>query len=251
MDWKTAPEQFRSSYEALKTEHEAYKALGLPPEAIKSQVEKFTAYQNLAHQFGEALGFTKEQVNQHFAQRPLETLAYLRQKYQEAVAARGGNSNGGNNGQEDPVEAIKQELMGEVAPLKQFVAQQVTQAAIGLFNTEFDRLIDTNFKDADLDQDERDFLYKTTTEMMKYDRDAMTRLRNDQKVSDVEKYFKQAQELYLKLQQRFEARTTKRLGNQPKGGNQNGQQGNQPAFTLDDIISGNDKAVAAIPSMRS
>lgn len=235
--------KLRETYETTKGQLEKYSQLG----KLEEIQPRLTVAQNMwteASKLGKGLGYDEGQISQAMQKDPVNTLVFLRTKQADAAAARGPATTPNVD------ELVKHAIDKEVGPVKDYLNNQMTDQANSLFETTFNDLQATAFpEEQSVPQDVRDLIYDYTSEAMKYDADALKRLKLERKTSDVKKYFDEAKERVLKVCRAYAEHEQKRAGGGPPPPPP-GKPGTGTKLSLDDIISGSDAAVKALPSMR-
>lgn len=224
----------------LRENYEAFNKLGKLDE-VSAAVQGFRALADQTRQLAEQLGYSPESVQAAFARDPYAVLQRLQA---EQIQARA-NQPGDPNPAKDPESLINEKL----APITEHIARQQATVAAGKYDTSFNELFSNHpeFKGAsDVPADVRQVVYDMVSESFKYDREGMQALLREGKTSSVQKAFDGVMERFLKTVNAYTQWKTARSG-QPAAP---AAPGVRPKLSLDDIIAGNDKATAAIPSLR-
>jgi hypothetical protein len=240
VDWKSAPAQLRQAYETTKAEHDKYLAIGKPDE-VQAQVQQLQTIRTQTFDLGKKMGFSDAEIGEAFARKPVETLLWLRQ--QAAQGRQPAAPGAAPQGPQDLEKMIDERL----SPVTTYLNQQATEAANSRFETEFTRIFNEAFPEGE--NDVKEFLFDFTSELMKYDQEALLRLKKEGKVSDVQKYFKTASDRLTNVFTKWQGYQQKRAGQKPGGVPQAAAPAG-PGYTLQDVIEGNENAIKNIPSMR-
>lgn len=241
IDWATAPAQLRTAYETTKAQLEKYSALGITPEQVQSAHATYTTIRTEAVELASDLGFTEAQVDRAMQKDPAGTLLWLRNKARESAPPA--NKDG------DVESLVRTQVEQATKPINDYVNKQMTDSANTRFEGEFNRLFDAEYPDKEFPAEIKSAFLDLTSEFIKYDKEALTRLKMDGKVSDVGKYYAQAKSYMEKLFTQWETYQTKKAGaNGPPPPRKVGDVA--PKLTIDDIIEGNEKAQGALSSMR-
>jgi hypothetical protein len=217
--------QLREAYENLKKEYEPYQKFG-KPEEIETRISGYTKAEGAVIEIGTQLGYTEDEIRQAFQNDPTGTYDFLRTKMAE----------GGQN-QSPEVQQLRKELADikkSLDPLKQSQEQQRMDQARVRFDEAVDAAIKSVFKDETLSEDEKSYIWDDALSMLRLDKDAVNRLVNEGKTSDVVRFVTQARERADKI---YLARS----GRERKSGSgeQRETQGQAASkLSIDDIIMG-------------
>ena len=238
VDWATAPAHFRTAYEKLKSDHEALegtykplKELGEPADLQRGYEAANRIYTELST-LGTAQGYPQEQIDEAFDKDPVGTLAFLR-----AEAAKAGKGDGAPPKPEDIQRLIDQRVTDATKPLTEWHNEQLTTAANQRFESEYNKLFDADYKDAP--PEFRQALYDVTSELIKYDQEALVALKTKGNTAAVAKYFAEGKKFMTQVYTAMNAMEQKRIagGGGPRGPVPPGGPARKGP-SLDDIISG-------------
>ena len=206
---------------------------------------------NEAFSVGQALGYTEQQIQAALQDDVFSTVNFLRSKKAEADAAAS-RTPGGKGTPNDLNKLVEQQL----GPIKAHINEQQTNAANAKFDSEVGRLITETYKGEDLPPKFRNLLTQAVSESYKYDQTGLLDLKFKGQTSHIARHFNEMRGLIEEAFSEWSQWQTKKAAGPGGGGNPGS--GTPPAggsapvagLTLDDIIAGNDKALAALPSMR-
>jgi hypothetical protein len=217
--------QLREAYENLKKTYEPYEKLG-KPEEIQSRIATYQKIESAALDLGSELGYSEEDIRQALQNDAAGTLAFLRSKQAE-----------GAQNQNPEVMALRKELADikkSIDPLRQSEEQRKMDSARNLFDSAVNAAIKSIYKDEQLSEDEIDAIWEDSLQLMKSDKEAINRLVNEGKTSDVVRFVTKARE-------RSDKAYLARVNRERKSGN-TGAQGTQETteakLSIDDIIHG-------------
>lgn len=219
--------QLREAYEKSKAElgtlqqqHEPYSKLGTAEE-VAQRIQFATGLQERVVKLGVELNFTEEQILSSFRDNPEGTINFLLQAQEKATGEAG-------------TEGALEKRLGNLEQQNQSRENlQKTEAANQRFDGEFDRLYNEDFSgDKALPDEAREAIYDIASESMKYDTEALTRLKMEGKVSDVARYFKEAVARFWRIQTAMEKKGTAGAG----GGKPPAKPGTPKKATLDEMI---------------
>lgn len=190
----------------------------------------------------EQLGYDSDDFTTAFRSDPFKTMRLIEREYAAA------QKDGSFQGKQDMSALIRKEVEKIAAPLREQQNAQLSEKANNLFDITARAEIKAAFPNEDLPAEVSEFLFDMTSEILKYDADGVKALKVQGQTAAVKKAVATAREMFTKAFTAYQAHQQKRTpgagGVGPKGGAE------KPKVTLDDIIAGNDKAKAALPSMR-
>jgi hypothetical protein len=227
--------QLREAYEGVKAKFEPYEQLNVKPEQIKQYSGVYQKVYNEASAVGRELGYPDAEIAEALAEDPLRTIEFLRNQVQAAQDQRA--QAGGPEQLEDLVRQYVEPVLG---PIQQRENQRMTDSANQLFEQTTRQLAVESFKAEGIEvgnipPDEMDFLMTATSEILKYDDQALHSLKYEGKTSSVQKAFQEARtaldKYYLARSGREKAKLTPARPGAPAAP-QNG--GRKP--TLDEMI---------------
>lgn len=231
--------QLRTAYESIKKEFEPYQKLNLKPEQIS---QYSTVYQKTFEEvasIGRQLGYPDDEILEALQENPVATLDYLRNEFQQAQAGQQRQDTGA-----DLNDLVAQRVEEAVAPISEWQNTQMTSQANALFERTAYQMAADLYKQEGLDvaqvpQDEIEMLLSATSEILKYDDNALKALKYEGKTAAIQKAFTEAKTM---LDKYYVARSGRSNG-QARGQQQArpGQQQQQAAGgkkpTLDDLIN--------------
>lgn len=203
IDWKTAPEQFRSGYEKIKSDYEKLQGEFKPWQdwAKESGVgvdqlgnvhgtyqEVYEVISTAAEQLGYAEDEIAEAVEKHGIVKVLNHL--------QGETARG-QQTAGQGGEDDLETRIEQAVNQRFAPIQERENARLTDAA----NTRFEQIVHESIVGAyraegidvaNVPKEESFMLMNATSEILKYDEKALIALKQGKGQADVQKAFHQA-----------------------------------------------------------
>lgn len=232
----TGLRQLREQYESLKSKHESFEKLGFNPDQIAQFSGVYQKAFGEAQAIGRELGYPDDEIAEALAEDPIRTIDFLRHQAQTAQQDRA------PQGEQDLLELVNQRVEQALGPIQQRENVRITDQANQLFESTVRQLAVDSFKAEGLDvtqipADEMDFLMTATSEILKYDQDALKALKYEGKTASIQKAFQDARtaldKYYLARSGREKARLTPpRPGQPPRPANDGG--GRKP--TLDEII---------------
>jgi len=231
------PYELRQSYEQLKAKHEAFEKLGFKPEQITQFSGVYQKAFGEAQAIGRELGYPDDEIAEALAEDPIRTIDFLRNQANMAQQDRA------QSGDQDLVELVNQRVEQALGPIQQRENVRMTDQANQLFEHTVRSLAVDSFKAEGLDVsqipgDEMDFLMTATSEILKYDQDALRSLKYEGKTASIQKAFQEARTALDKYYLARSGRERARL--QPaRGGQQQPVQRQDGARkpTLDEIIN--------------
>jgi len=221
--------QLREAYDALKREHDPYKALGKPDE-IQNHVSVSQKMFAVATELGKELGYDEKQVRDALLDDPAATYEFLKQKKIEAEKANGGQP-------VDIKKLLKEQLDKELKPFKDEREQQLIDRAHALFDTAFDQQVAELYKDDKPSEDELDMLYDATFRLLEKNPEIIKQLKDEKKAAGVAQLVAQAKTAIDKYYLARSGRENKRVN--PNGNPPAPKKPGEKKFKLDDFIEGN------------
>jgi hypothetical protein len=180
----------REQYEGLKREYEPWQKIGAKPEDVSSAYGAYGKLKTEAVQLGQQLGYNADEVAQLFGEDPVKVISYLRQQAQSRETQP--------LSREDINRQMKQLVSEQLKPVTERMNDQMDREAEFRFTGEMDRLFKDNFKDG-LPDEAREAIQDMVGDLIGQDDQAIRRLKFDQQVSDVQKYFKTATDRLMKV----------------------------------------------------
>ena len=223
----------------LRQNYESYKKLG-DLDKLQPEVQGYRGAIAKVHELGRNLGYSEDSVQAAFLNDPVATIQALQAEAQERAKNPPTRETPNAN---DPRAIVRE----EISPIVQFVQKQMTDAANTRFENEFTSLLSSDAEFKDCPPEVRDAIKDMVSESFKHDEPAMQRLLQG-KTSDIKKYVDGVKERFLKVVNAHSQWKGTRTA--PGETKQTTDPSGKKNFTLDDIINGNDNAVAAIPSLR-
>lgn len=193
--------------------------------------EQFTQFSSVytrvfqeAQGIAEELGYSEQELIEALTADPVKTLDYLRQEQLEAQ--EGGQGGQGGNGQ-DLQQQINEAVNQHLGPIQQRENQRMTTEANSTFERTVHGLLVADFKAlgidaAAIDPEEREMLMTATSEMLKYDEQAVWALKYEGKTAGVQKAYQEAKTF---LDKYFVARSNRERTRTGGAGGAGGGQG--------------------------
>ena len=183
--------QLRQAYEKIKTDYEPWSKLNIKPEQV---TQYSTVYQKTFEEIasiGRQLGYPDAEIIEAIQENPVATLDVLRQELQ---ASRQGQQRDQNQGLQ---ELINQRLEEGLNPIKEWHNEQLTTQANQRFEQVAYQMAGELYKTEGLDianvpADEIDMLMSATSEILKYDQDALKALTYEGKTAAIKEAFNEA-----------------------------------------------------------
>lgn len=197
--------QLREQYETTKRERDQWSSLGKYDE-VSGHLKTFSAIRTEATELANSLGYAPEDLQSAFQKDPIATLQFLRQKAAEATPAPL-NPN-------DLKKQLDKMVEERLKPITQREDQRMIKEAEFRFDGEFDRLFKETFKDG-LPEECREAIKEMAGQLLGDDAEAIKRLKFEGQVSDVQKYFQEAQTRFLKVVNAYLGHERKRVGGDP------------------------------------
>lgn len=230
--------QLREAYEGVKTKFEPYEKLNLKPEQITQYSGVYQKVYNEAAAVGRQLGYADAEIAEALAEDPVRTIDFLRNQAQLAAQNREQPGQG-----QELTELVNQRVEEALGPIQQRENVRMTDAANSLFEQTTRQLAVDSFKAegvdaANIPPDEMQLLMDATSEILKYDGEALHALKFEGKTAAIQKAFQEARTLLDKYYLARSGREKSRLAPANRGGQQQQQQqqpgGKKP--TLDEMI---------------
>lgn len=250
----------------LRQSHETLNRMG-GAEKVQAIQQAYTKIHSTALGLAEQLGYTPESFEEAFTQDPIAIHNHLIAEARQAAQGRG-NGNGQGNGNNGQQPTFREVLNREVAPLRNFVQNQMAERANNMVDGEFKTQFDSHvlFKDKQVPPDVRNAIYDHFTDLVKADDAAQLAVIRSGDVSKLKVHFDTAVANMIKYAQAYNKWSTGTGAGQGDGGGGNGGQGNGgqnggqqgqnggqgdpfKGMTLDNIINGDPNA-DALASMR-
>jgi hypothetical protein len=228
--------QLRENYEGLKTKYEPWEKLGVQPNQVTQFQTIYTKVYNEAASIGRELGYPDDEIAEALAEDPVRTIDFLRNEASRAQQGQDRQDDG-----QDLNALVSQHVQQALSPIQQRENQRMTSEANSLFERTVHQLASESFKGEGIDvanipQDEMYLLVSATSEIMKYDADALKALKYEGKTAAVQKAFQEARTMldkyYLARAGRDKARVQPSRPGQPAQPQNQG--GRRP--TLDEMI---------------
>lgn len=186
-------EQLRTAYETLKKDFEPWQKLNVKPEQV---TQYSTVYQKTFEEIaaiGRQLGYPDDEIIEAIQENPVATLDVLRNELRAAQAG-GGNQRDPNQALQ---EVINQRLEEGLSPIKQWHNEQLTAQANQRFEQVAYQMAGELFKTEGIDianvpADEVDMLMSATSEILKYNEDALRALKYEGKTAAIKEAFNEA-----------------------------------------------------------
>jgi hypothetical protein len=186
-------EQLRTAYETLKKDFEPWQKLNVKPEQV---TQYSTVYQKTFEEIasiGRQLGYPDDEIIEAIQENPVATLDVLRNELQAARAGQQ-QQRGADQSLQD---VINQRLEEGLAPIQQWHNEQLTTQANQRFEQVAYQMAGELYKTEGLDianvpADEIDMLMSATSEILKYDQDALKALKYEGKTAAIKEAFNEA-----------------------------------------------------------
>lgn len=208
IDWKTAPAQLRTEYEQTKAKLEPWEKLGAKPDEVAQHYSVAAKMYKEATDISTELGYNPDDVKAAYQKDPVATLAFLRQ--QKELAA------GSDPSKTDPLKTIEKRLSDFEKKEQARELNGKVNRAMELYGNEFDRIHKAAYPDGAPDE-LTDVLDQWAYGLLLQDHEAVQRLREEGKVSDIAKFYDQARNLFVKAHQAWLGHEQKRTGGRPPG----------------------------------
>lgn len=200
IDWKTAPQQFRSEYERLKTEHEnlnkqyePWKGLNLQPGQVTQFQQGYQQVYSEIKGVADSLEIPEQEVAYAIRQFGLpRVLDHLRQEAWEAEQAQNGNQEILHQRELD--ERINNTVQQALSPYQERENVRLTTAGNTLVETTIGQLATEAFKASGLDfttapDPFKMFVLTGVTEALKYDDQGLHDIKFQGKVAPIQRAF--------------------------------------------------------------
>ena len=221
--------QLQEQYEQARKQLDSYSQLG-KPEELQGLTARYQGWHNESVKLGRALGYSEESIQAAFADNPLETLSFLKQQFTQ--------SQGAEQNLSDPrqLRSLVERVVNEqTRPVTEHINGQIAERGVATFNQTFDAAFDKAYppdKHQGFPEVVKKLLKDATTEMMKYDPQALHRLKTEGRTADIERFFESARAMVMNALIAYSGWEAKRSGMPGPGNVVPGKK----KFTLDDII---------------
>jgi hypothetical protein len=227
--------QLREAYEGVKAKFEPYEKLNLKPDQIQQYSGVYQKLYGEAQNIGTNLGYTEQEIAEALALNPVATMDLLRTQMQQAEQER---QQSGRADLEDMAQQLVEQRLG---PIEQRENQRMTDAANQLFEQTTRQLAVESFKAEGLDvanipPEEMDLLMSATSEILKYDQDALKALKYEGKTAAIQKAFQEARTAFDKYYLARVGRDKTRLQPARPGQPASPANGAAKKHTLDELI---------------
>lgn len=199
IDWNTAPQHLRSAYEQTKRslddlqgKYQPWSQLNVKPEQVGQFQGVYTKVYNEAASVGRELGYPDAEISEALAEDPIRTIEFLRNESQRM------QSGGQQRGQgEDLQDLVSQHVQQAIGPIQERENIRATNEANSLFERTVHQMATDSFKAEGIDvanipQDEMFMLASATSEILKYNEDALRDLKYNGKTAAVQQAFQEA-----------------------------------------------------------
>lgn len=243
--------QLRSAYDSLKSKYEPWEKWGVDFQQAQTFQQ---GYQAVFNEINEAVQVLGEMTGRMYGEDEIQeaiqahglvaTFDWLRDK---VVQTQQQMDEGG--GAPDPrqlQDVVQQHVNRALGPIQQRENLRMTNEANAVFERTVHGLISEAFKKDGFDigavsQDEITLLTDATSEMMKYDPQALVALKMEGKTAPIQKYFAQARTILDKYYMARATRERSRAGGGPPGGGRPPAgvppEGNGQRPSLDEMIN--------------
>jgi hypothetical protein len=207
LDWKSAPEQFRNGYDALKKQHEdlqkqfePWKTLNVQPGQVGQFQQGYQQVYSEVKGIADSLNVSENEVAE--AIRLHGVLPVLDQLRYEAQQAQAANSGDQAAIQQRDLENRMQEIADQkLSPIMQRENQRLVHEGNALVERTVSQLASDAFKTAGLDfsgapAELKNFILTGVTEALKYDSDGMRALKYEGKTASIQRAFQTFQSMW-------------------------------------------------------
>ncbi len=178
-DWRTLRQKYNTAQERLRT----YDSLGIPDTDLPNYVTGYKAIVSEVNTLASELGYTDPQdIADALRKDPVETLSLLRREKAEAQTRSQLPRQQGET-EQDFAQRVRQEVERLTKPHTEFINKQMTDAVMAKVNTTMETAIKESLPDAP--DSVRQLVDDYVTEMLTYDKDAITAMRRDGDFSKV------------------------------------------------------------------
>jgi len=200
IDWKTAPEQFRSGYEKLKSDYEKlqsdlkpWQGLNVKPEEVGHFQQSYQQVYTEIKSIGESLGIEEREIADAIRAHGLvPVLDQLRAEAQQAEAAAGGDQ--GALSEQELEARIQAGIETRLSPVLQRENQRIVAEANMLVENTITQLATDAYKAAGIDfvgapPELKNFVLTGVTEALKYDDEGMQAVKFQGKTAAIQRAF--------------------------------------------------------------
>jgi hypothetical protein len=244
VNWDSAPQQLRDAYQTtkrslddLQQKYQPWQQLNVKPEDIGQFQGVYNKVFQEAGAIGRGLGYPDAEIIEALREDPVRTIDFLRNE--AARMEQGGQERGG---QEDLGDLVAQHVQQAISPIQERENLRATNEANSLFERTVHQMAVDTFKAEGVDvaqipQDEMFMLASATSEILKYNEDALRGLKYEGKTAPIQQAFQEARTMLDKYYLARAGRDRARVQPPQRGGfpPQPGQPAKKP--TLDEIIN--------------
>jgi len=236
-------EQLRTAYDTIKKEYEPWQKLNVKPEQVTSFQGVYQKTFEEVASIGRQLGYPDEEIVEALQENPVATLDYLRREFQQAQQGRERQDDG-----RDLQELINTRVEEALAPINERENTRMTSEANSVFERTAYGMAAEMYRAEGIDvanvpAEEIDMILSATSEILKYDSDALRSLKYEGKTAGIKAAFQEAKTMLDKyyLARSGRSNGAPRPGAPPLQRGPNGQF--QPGMrdgkkaTLDDLMN--------------
>jgi hypothetical protein len=238
---QTGIENLRKEYDGLKSKYEPWEKLGIQPDAAQLSHGVYTRIFQEAGGLGRELGYPDAEIVEALKEDPIATIDFLRNEAFQRQQGRGNQDQGDDR---DLAQQIQERIDQAIGPIRQQENLRITNEANAIFERTTHQLIAELFTKEGIDigkasQDEVALLTNATSEIMKYDEQALKDLKFGGKTAGIQKAFQEAVTMIDKYYLARAARERGAVGGGPRPGAGQQPQGGQPGKkpSLDEMIN--------------
>lgn len=200
-DWKTAPEHFRTAYDTLKKEHERFASFkDVEPDSLTAAHTFHQSLYTESMSLADELGYDDAETVTAFHKDPVKLLNFLRAAKAEADAGGPADAGKGEGDAADPTKVVEKLLNQRLKPFEQERATRMAESANNLFRTTVNDLIAADYKGEDaLPPKLQQVLSNMVSDRLKTNPQAIHRLVNEGKTSDINKMYSEAKTALLDI----------------------------------------------------
>lgn len=185
-------QQLRTQYETLKGQYEPWSKLGVMPDQVGQFQQVYQRTFEQVASIGRDLGYPDDEIIEAMQENPVATLDYLRREYAEMQQSQQQPQH-----QQDLSQLIEERLNEALSPMQERENQRMTMEANSLFERTAYQMAAETFRKEGLDianvpQDEVSLLLSATSEILKYDEDALRALKYNGQTAAIQKAFTEA-----------------------------------------------------------
>jgi hypothetical protein len=223
----------------VKKEFEPYQKLNLKPEQITQHSGVYQKTYEQVASIGRQLGYPDAEIIEALQEDPVATLDFLRNEFAQRQQGRQEQHDPNANLQE----LVESRVQEALAPINERENTRMTSEANSVFERTAYQMATEMYKQEGLDvanvpPDEMELLLSATSEILKYDEDALRALKYEGKTAPIQKAFTEAKTMLDKYYIARSQRSGQAVGGgrAPNGQFQPAQPGGKRP-TLDEMIN--------------